>query len=155
MTVRAVACNTRRKAFVVSFRGQAWTFPYSVCDPVPSGADPVVDFYIDPELGREGFTYRLLSGAEGSVLADHILDYHSDPSYVRDLLLYQLTVEAQKALETASVSRREIIRRMGTSAAQFYRLIDQTNYSKSVDQVLRLLYVLGREVSFTVSAKPR
>jgi len=47
--------------------------------------------------------------------------------------------------------RREIIRRLGTSASQFYRLLDQTNYKKSVDQVLALLNVLGCEVHCSVN----
>ncbi len=42
---------------------------------------------------------------------------------------------------------------MGTSAAQFYRLVDPTNTSKSVDQVLRLLSVLDCDVEFVVRAK--
>ncbi len=35
---------------------------------------------------------------------------------LRDLLLYQLTLEAQKRVASASVSKRELIRRLGTSA---------------------------------------
>ena len=50
-------------------------------------------------------------------------------------------------------SKREIIRRLGSSATQFYRILDQTNYSKSVDQVLFLLGVLECHVEFVVKAK--
>lgn len=39
---------------------------------------------------------------------------------------------------------------LGTSAAQFYRLLDQTNYRKSVDQVLSLLHVLDCDVDLVV-----
>jgi len=84
--------------------------------------------YVDPELGREGFTYLLVSGAEGSVLVDYVLDYNEEPGYMRDLLLCNLTVEALDRLEASPLSRREIIRRLGTSPAQFCRLIDLTNY---------------------------
>ena len=48
---------------------------------------------------------------------------------------------------------REIVRRLGTSAAQFYRLLDQTNYRKSVDQVLNLLHVLDCDVELVVTSK--
>jgi hypothetical protein len=48
----------------------------------------------------------------------------------------RLTLEAELRLKESPLSRREIIRRLGTSAAQFYRLLDTTNYSKSIDQVL-------------------
>ncbi|HEY5566535.1 MAG TPA: hypothetical protein VIM81_04740 [Gammaproteobacteria bacterium] len=107
----------------------------------------------DEELGREGFTYLLRSGREGTVLVDQVLEYNQDPRYMRDLLLYKLTIEAQERLETSDLSRREIIRRLDTSAAQFYRLIDQTNYRKSVDQMLALLQVLDCDVDFVVRPK--
>ena len=38
------------------------------------------------------------------------------------------------------------MRRLKTSAAQFYRLLDQTNIRKSVDQMLRLLAALNCSV---------
>ena len=43
-----------------------------------------------------------------------------------------------------------MIRRLGTSPAQLYRLLDQTNYAKSVDQMLALLSVLDCEVELVV-----
>jgi hypothetical protein len=72
---------------------------------------------------------------------------------LRDLVLYQLTLEAQKAINATPLARREIIRRLSTSPSQLYRLLDQTNYRKSVDQLLRLLKVLGCEVEFVVRSK--
>jgi predicted XRE-type DNA-binding protein len=95
----------------------------------------------------------LASGAEGSVHIDHILDYNEEPGYMRDLLLHNLTVEALMRLEASPLSRREIIRRLGTSPAQFYRLIDPTIYRKSVDKMLTLLRVLDCEVEVIVRAK--
>ena len=82
-----------------------------------------------------------------------MLEYNQDPDHLRDLLLYRLTVEAQKAIAATPLARREIIRRLGTSPAQLYRLLDQTNYRKSVDQLLRLLQVLDRDVELVVRAK--
>ena len=153
MKITSVAANNRRHAFeVVTRRGQ-WPFPYSKTDPSPSPRDPIVELYVDPELAREGFTYVLASGAEGSVMMDHVLDYNEEPGYMRDLLLHNLTVEALNRLETTSLSKREIIRRLGTSPAQFYRLLDTTNYRKSVDKMLALLQVLGCEVEVTVREK--
>jgi predicted XRE-type DNA-binding protein len=95
----------------------------------------------------------LESGADGSVHVDHVLDYNEEPGYMRDLLLHNLTAEALQRLETSALSRREIIRRLGTSPAQFYRLIDSTNYRKSVDQMLTLLRVLDCEIEVIVRAK--
>jgi len=150
--ITSVTANNRKRAFEVTTRRGQWPFPYSEAEPEPTTSDPLVELYIDPELGREGFTYLLASGAEGSVLMDHVLDYNEEPGYMRDLLLYNLTVEALKRLEASSLSKREIIRRLGTSPAQFYRLIDPTNYRKSVDKLLSLLQVLDCEVEVIVRA---
>jgi hypothetical protein len=151
--IASVAANNRKRAFeVVTRRGQ-WLFPYSKAEPSPTASDPLVELYIDPELGREGFTYVLASGEEGSVHIDHVLDYNEEPGYMRDLLLYNLTVEALDRIETSALSKREIIRRLRTSPAQFYRLIDPTNYRKSFDKLLSLLQVLDCEVEVIVRAK--
>jgi len=149
----SVTANNRKRAFEVKTRRGQWPFPYSKAEPAPTPSDPLVELYIDPELGREGFTYLLASGAEGSVHIDHVLDYNEEPGYMRDLLLYNLTVEALKRIEASPLSKREIIRRLGTSPAQFYRLLDTTNYRKSIDKMLALLQVLDCEVEVIVRAK--
>jgi hypothetical protein len=105
---------------------------------------------IDPEVGREAFWYVLRSGARGYVHAEQVLDYNQDPSYVRDQRLYRLTLEAQRRIKESPLSTREIIRRLGTSASQFYRLVDQTNYRKSLDQLLSLLQILDCDVEVIV-----
>lgn len=51
------------------------------------------------------------------------------------------------------LSKRELIRRLGTSATQFYRLLDQTNYKKSFGQLLSLLHVLDCDVDLVVKEK--
>ena len=153
MKITSVAANNRKRAFEVGTRRGQWLFPYSRAEPPPTPSDPLVELYIDPELGREGFTYVLASGEEGSVHIDHVLDYNEEPGYMRDLLLYNLTVEAMDRIETSPLSKREIIRRLGTSPAQFYRLVDPTNYRKSVDKLLSLLQVLDCEVEVIVRAK--
>ncbi len=47
----------------------------------------------------------------------------------------------------------EYNRRLGTSATQFYRLLDQTNYRKSVDQLVSLLQILDCDVQLVVRSK--
>ena len=150
MRITSVSANNRRRAFEVTCAKGEFTFPYEKTDPRPSKDDPIVELFIDPELGNEGFSFVLASGADGCVLLDWVFDYNEEPGYMRDLLLYNLTVEAQERLETTTLSKREIIRRLGTSPAQFYRLIDQTNYRKSIDKMLSLLQVLGCEVDLVV-----
>jgi hypothetical protein len=148
--IASVKANNRRRAFEVTCAKGEFTFPYEKADPRPGRDDPIVELFIDPEVGSEGFSYVLASGADGCILLDWVFDYNEEPGYMRDLLLYNLTVEAQKRLETSTRSKREIIRRLGTSPAQFYRLVDQTNYRKSVDKMLSLLQVLGCEVDLVV-----
>jgi hypothetical protein len=113
----------------------------------------VVEVFVDRELGNEAFTFRLKSGATGSVHVDRVLDYNRDPSYVRNMLVYRLTLAAQKRVAESTLSKREMIRRLGTSPAQLYRLLDQTNYAKSVDQLLRLLSILDYEVDLVIRAR--
>ena len=153
MKIQAVSMNNRKKAFQIKVSKQTFQFPYSKADLQPTAADPIVRVYVDKELGREGFTYVLKSGKEGTVHSEQVLAYNKDPHYLRDMLLYKLTVEARKRVEASVLSKREIIRRLGTSATQFYRLLDQTNYSKSVDQLLSLLHVLDCDVELLVRAK--
>ena len=153
MKIRTVACNNHRKAFQVKTAAATLELPYSKVDPPPSGSDPIAKVFVDPELGKEGFTYVLRSGREGSVHLDHVLEYNQDPAYLRDALLYWLTVEARKRAGQSGLSKREIIRRLGTSATQLYRLLDQTNCRKSVDQMLSLLQVLGCDVQIVTSDK--
>jgi len=153
MKIQAVSANARRKTFEVRVPGKRFVFPYAKCAPAPSAADPVMAVAADPELAKEAFTYRLKSGQEGTIHVEQVLDYNKDPSYLRDLLLYELTLEAQKRMAASNMSKREVIRQLGTSAAQFYRLLDQTNYHKTIDQLLRLLSVLECDVRFFVQAK--
>lgn len=153
MKITRVEFNNRRKAFAVRIGARALRYPYVKLGVRPSSADPVVRAHLDRELAAEAFTYVLKSGRQGTVHVEQILEYNQDPRHLRDLLLYNLTVEAQKRVLASPLSRREIIRRLGTSPAQFYRLLDQTNYRKSVDHVLTLLHVLDCDVRLIVRAK--
>lgn len=153
MKIHGVVHNNRKKAFEVRTLRSTWQFPYAKIDPRPSSADPVVRVFVDRELAREGFTYLLLSGKMGTVHIEQVLEYNRDPHFLRDALLYKLTIEAQKRVETSLLSKRELIRRLGTSATQFYRLLDQTNYRKSIDRLLILLQVLDCEVDLVVRKK--
>ena len=157
MKIRAVVGNNRKKVFEVKTSTRTLVFPYAKVDPRPTANDPLERVFVDRELGREGFTYVLTSGREGTVHVEQVLEYNQDPGYLRDALLYKLTIEAQKRVQASPLSKREIIRRLGTSATQFYRLLDQTNYRKTMDQLLSLLHVLDCDVDLVVrthSARP-
>jgi hypothetical protein len=151
--IRAVGYNNRKRLFDVRVGPSILAFPYSKAEPMPAAEDPVVRVSVDQELGREGFTFDLASGRAGTVHVDQVLEYNQDPSYLRDQILYRLTLEAQHRVAASPLSKREIARRLRTSAAQLYRLLDQTNYRKSVDQVLALLQVLDCDVDLVVRAR--
>jgi hypothetical protein len=153
MKIRSVKFNNKRKMFEVRTASKKYVFPCAKSDPPPGPNDLVTRVFVDKEIGSEGFGYELASGKSGTVHVEQVLEYNRDPSYLRDQLVYRLTLEAQRRIAESPLSKREIIRRLGTSATQFYRLLDQTNYSKSVDQLVSLLQVLDCEVDLRVRAK--
>lgn len=153
MKIRSVKANNRRKLFEVTVSGKPLVFPFARVEVQPTAEDPLVKVFVDKEIGSEGFTYLLQSGREGTIHIEDVLEYNQDPDYLRDLLLYRLTLEAQSRIAATSLAKREIIRRLGTSPTQLYRLLDQANYRKSVDQMLRLLQVLDCDVDLIVRAK--
>jgi hypothetical protein len=153
MKVRKVAMNARRKVVEVSTARRTLVYPFARLDPRPTSDDPIATIRVDRELASEGFTYTLASGREGSVHIEQVLEYNKDPGHLRDRLLYSLTLEAQRRIQKSPLSRRELIRRLGTSPAQFYRLLDQTNYRKSVDRLVGLLQALDCDVRLTGRAR--
>lgn len=153
MKIRSVKHNSRKKAFEIRTSNRTLQFPYSVLDVKPIAGDPIVRVYVDQELAREGFTYVLKSGKTRTIHIEQVLEYNKDPAYLRDAILYKLTIEAQKRLEKSALSKREIIRRLGTSATQFYRLLDEGNRKTSVDQLLSLLHVLDCDVDLVIRTK--
>lgn len=155
MKIRGVKPNNHKRAFEVTVSKGVLPMPYSKVDPSPTKTDPVVRVYADQDFGREAFTYLLESGAEGSVHVDSVLEYNEDPAYMRDLLLYKLTVAAQKCMQASPLSQREITRRARTSPAQIQRLLDVDNRSKSVDKLVVLLGAMDCEVELTVHPAKR
>ncbi len=153
MKIRSVKANNRKKVFEVKTYSKVYSFPYPKADPPPTSDDPIVEVAVDKELGREAFVYTLTSGQEGTVHIEQVLEYNQDPAFMRDLLLYRLTIIAQERIEDSDLSKREIGRRLATSASQLYRLLDQTNYRKTVDQMLNLLHILDCDVDLVVRAK--
>ena len=153
MKIRHVKPNNWRRTFEVVTAKKTFQFPYSKTRPAPTSRDPIKRLGADTEAAREAFTYVLRSGRSGTVHIEQVLEYNREPTYLRDLLLYRLTLEAQKRTAASRLSKREIVRRLRTSAAQLYRLLDQTNYRKSVDQLLSLLQVLDCDVDLIVRAK--
>ena len=154
MKIDSVTANNRKKAFQIKAENGTYSFPYALLQLRPDSTNRIAEVFPDSDLGMEGFTYRLADGGEDTIHIDAVLEYNRDPAYLNSLLLHRLTLEAQKAVDVSDVSKRELIRRLGTSASQFYRLLDSTNTSKSVGQMLALLHLLGQDVDVVVSPRP-
>jgi len=65
---------------------------------------PIVDFWIDDDFGGDAFSFQLENGKSGTVHIDHILEYNRDPGYMTELLLYKLTVEAKKYVDSTQLN---------------------------------------------------
>lgn len=152
MKIRSVRSDARRRAFAVMTARGEYEFPWAHLEVVPTREDPVASVTPDPEIGNEGFTYRLASGIEGTVHIDHVIRHARDPEYLRVELLYELTNEARDALRGSGRTQRSLCRQLGTSLAQMARLLDPANTRKSLDQMVRLLGALGRHVELHVGA---
>lgn len=150
MRIRSVRTDARRRAFAVKTAREVFEFPWSHLEVAPSSGDPVESVGPDPEIGNEGFVFRLASGAEGTVHVDHVLRLAGDPEYLRLELLYDLTNEARSVLRASGRTKRSLCRQLGTSLAQMARLLDPANRRKSVDQMVRLLGALGQRVELRV-----
>src|SRR5690349_4693586 len=100
MKIQSATYNNRKREFIIRAQGKEWSFPYAKTDVRPTTDDPIVEIYVDREIAREGFTYKLKSGREDSILADQFLYYNRDPDYMRDMMLYRLSLEAQKRVES-------------------------------------------------------
>lgn len=150
MKIQRVTHNNHRKAFEVFCRNHSWHYPYSRLQIQPAKGNVISDIYIDTGSDKRSFTYVLQSGDAGTVHIDHVLDYNHAPTGLRMRILDTLTNEARKRIEDSQLSKREIVRRLGTSASQLYRIVDPDNQRKSIDQVLLLLEVLDCNVNVTV-----
>lgn len=153
MKIKSVEFNNRRKVFTVKTARGEFEFPYSKSDPPPVRGNYVREAFVDPELGNEAFTYVLDSGKEGSIPLDAILEYNEDPDLMNELLMYNLTLALKKAMENRSMSKREIIKRLGTSPAQFYRILESNSSGKSLGQISRLLYLLDYDLELIIRDK--
>ena len=153
MKIKNVKLNNHRKAFEVSAGNRTYHYPYFRLRIQPSRGSVIKEVYVDPGSGKQSFTYVLQSGDEGTVHIDHVLDYNHNPVHLRVRVLGELTSEARRRVERSGLSKRELVRRLGTSASQLYRILNQDNHRKSIGRVLDLLEVLECDVDLTVKER--
>lgn len=153
MKIDTVTADARRRSFWVWTAGSDYILPYAKLRLEPTGDDPILEVFVDPELGGEAFTYRLRSGAEDTIHLDAVREVAQDPEYLQEILLHDLTLEARRGLEESGLGKRQVARLLRTSPSQLYRLLDPANTSKSVGQMLALLHLVDREVRIEVTER--
>jgi len=149
MKIRRVFANNRKKAFIVEAGSKRYEFPYNQLRAKPTRVDPVKVLELRRDLGNEAFFYELKSGKHDVVHIDHVLRYSGNPEFLREELLYTLTVKAQALLKNGDMTKRQLSRRLKTSPTHLYRLLDQTFYNKTIDQMVKLLNALGYSLELT------
>ena len=150
--IESVSVNRRKKAFEIHIGSDVLVYAFSRADPRPSTQDPVRSVRVYDMLGGE-IRYMLASGRMGVVHLEEVVHDNRDPDHHRRVLLNQLTLEARNRVWTGSRSKREITRRLGTSASQLSRLLDPRNERKSLDRMMELLYALDCELEIVVRAR--
>lgn len=128
-----------------------WLCPIPSLCLSPSPGNGIKDAYVDKELGQRCVTFMLKDGQEDSVPIEAFWEYNRDPDYMRDIELYKLTTKAILLVKASNLSKRFICRQMGTSLSQLSRLLDPKN-QKTIDQMLRLITVLGADFEIKVAA---
>ena len=151
MKIKSVETNNRKKAIEIETSKGRLALPFSRLELKPRPNNRISEIYVDKDLASNAVTYVLVSGDEASVHLDAFLDYNKDPDFLRDAALHQLTVDAVKLMKKSSLSKQEVARRLKTSPSQLYRLLDTANYSKSIDEMLRLVSVLGYRVEWSIT----
>ncbi len=150
MKIKSVSANNHKKCFEIETSKGELVLPFAKSGLVPTSSNKVAEVYVDKELGNEGITYILDSGDENSIPLDAFLDYNRDPEYLAKLLLHQLTLDALERIKISKLSRRELARKLSTSPAQLYRLLDPANNTKTVDQMIKLLAALGYGIEYKI-----
>lgn len=150
MKIKKAWVNRRKKSVEIETAKGILGLPFARLRLKPKPNDRVVEVIVDKELGKRAITYRLESGREDSIHLDAFLDFNQDPDFLRDVTLHKLTVQARQFMKKVGISKQEMIRRLKTSPSQLYRLLDPSNYRKSVDEMLRLLSVLGYHVELKI-----
>ena len=152
MKIKEVRLNFKKKSVEIKpSKGASLSIPFVKLPKVPTLKDPLISAIVDADLAHRAVTIQYKSGAEESVHLDAFLEYNQDPSHLRELALHDLTLRACEYLEASGLSKHEVIRRLGTSPSQLYRLLDPANTRKSIDEMIKLLAILGYRVEWRIT----
>lgn len=151
MKIQSVQVNLKKQCIEISTVTGNYTLPFARLPLAPTPENPIDSIEADAELANEAITYRIRSGEEETIHLDAFLDYNRDFDFMHNLHLYNLTLQATELLNRSGLSKREVARKLKTSPAQLYRLLDTANYSKTIDQMLKLLHGIGSQVEIIVT----
>lgn len=149
--ISSVKVDNKKRQLCIKRGRDEMSLPYGKLSSSPNSKNPIVDIYVDKELASEAVTFELQDGTIDSVPLDAFLDFNQDPEYLRTLELYNMTLKAEELLRESGMSKRAITRRMETSMSQLNRLLDSSNNQKSIDQMMKLLTILGATVKVEVA----
>jgi predicted XRE-type DNA-binding protein len=152
LKVKKASFDNRKHLVCIETVQGVLSLPYAKLSARPTKENPITKIFADKELGNLAVSYILKDGTEDSIPVDAFLDHNADPDYIRHIELHKLTNEAITALERSGLSKREVCRRLGTSMSQLQRLFDPANSQKTIDQMIRLLTVLGTKVEIRVAS---
>jgi hypothetical protein len=152
MKIKRVFAHEKKRCFIVQAGTRSYEVPFSTFKHGPSKRDSLISVSVDRDLGGMGFTFHLRSGRHETMLLDQVLEMHHDPEVARKRALYDLTCLAQEVVRDSKITKRAIARRLGCTPTHLYRLLDQTFYGKTVDQMIKLLSVLGVELRWKAIA---
>jgi hypothetical protein len=152
MKIKRVFAHDKKKAFIVQVGVKTYEVPFSSFPVAPSKRDPLTSVSVDKDLGGMGFTFHVRSGKQQTMLLDQILEMHHDPEVARKRTLYELSCLAQDTVRRSNLTKRAISRRLECTPTHLYRLLDQTFYGKTIDQMVKLLSVLGVELQWKAIA---
>lgn len=144
--VRSVEHNNHRKVFTVGIVGRpdvTFTVPYSF-----AGVDGLVETAeVDDETGGAAFLWVTRDGVEDAMLAEQILYMHRDPEVVREHLIHQLAVRADRLRRERKLSAGVLAELAGTTRERVAFLLgSSTTSGKSIDALVKLLVALGDDV---------
>jgi len=150
MKIKAAIVNNKKKCLQIETSNHTFHLPFVKLRLQPTATNKITNILVDPELAREAVTYQLESGEEDSISVDAFLDYNKDADFMIQATLYQLTLTALKLVKSAQLGKREIARKLQTSPAQLYRLLDTTNTKKTLDQMFKLIHHLGGNLNVSM-----
>jgi hypothetical protein len=149
--IKQAAFSNRKRSISVAIGSATLELPFSKLEVSPNADNPAIGIKIDRDLGGRGVLCQLKDGKELAIPIEAFLEFNRDPEYMREIEIYKLTSRAIDLVKSSGMSKRAICRRMGTSLSQLSRLLDPTNYQKTIDQMLKLLTILGARIDIKVA----